>query len=103
MVKMRGRFRPEINVHVYGCTVYVYNYVYGLTDMNVYGDKCVCVGNVEKTVWGEGENLGLLVLDHEFIHHRCTIFIDFIHAITSRERLFKLCKTSMSLDISGVV
>lgn len=42
-------------------------------------------------------------LVHEFIHHRCTIFIDFMHAITSRERLFKLCKTSMSLDISGIV
>lgn len=39
--------------------VYVYNYLCGLTDINVYVDKCVCVGNVEKTVWGEGEYLGL--------------------------------------------
>lgn len=37
--------------------VYVYNYVYGVTNMNVYVDKCVCVENVEKMVWGEGENL----------------------------------------------
>lgn len=36
--------------------VFVYNYVYGLTDINVYVGKCVCVGNVEKILWGEEEN-----------------------------------------------